>query len=374
MTDTFSLKDHLFNEAKVRYLAGLLVQAWPSFAGDEFISDCMCAMPSLALKNRIRFIAELLHQYLPADYTVAVGIIIASLPPPLDITKSDNDFGDFIFAPYGEYVSRYGCTAEHVMLSFAALEQITMRFSVEDAIRNFLRSFPVETLAKCQEWTTHPHYHVRRLVSEGTRPLLPWSGRVPQTAADTLPLLSVLYADTTRYVTRSVANHLNDIVKIDPSLVVRTLRCWQQEGKQSSPEFAWLMRHTLRTLVKRGDQSALALLGYHSVPVTVKEFVCRTTGVSVKQGGEVELELTISRSPGHPILIDYCVHFIKKHSVHQKVFKWTVVQPSETLTVSLRKRHRLKADATTYTLYAGVHIVTLHVNGVVCGQTQFVVT
>ena len=76
-----------------------------------------------------------------------------ALPPPLDPSKSDDDFGDFIFAPLGEFVVR--------------------------------------------------------LVSEGTRPRLPWSVRLTTSIHRPLELLNVLHADPMRYVTRSVANHLH---------------------------------------------------------------------------------------------------------------------------------------------------------------------
>ena len=88
-----------------------------------------------------------------------------------------------------------------------------MRFSMEFSIRAFLNKYALETMQRVWSWATHENYHVRRLASEGTRPRLPWGYNVGLTTDDTLLILDMLYADQTRFVTRSVANHLNDIAK-----------------------------------------------------------------------------------------------------------------------------------------------------------------
>ena len=109
------------------------------------------------------------------------------------------------------------------------MAEITKRFSAEAALRNFLNQFPKETLATALTWSKDKNYHVRRLASEGTRPNLPWAKKITYESKSMLPLLDILYADTTRYVTRSVANHLNDISKFDPGLVIRKLKRWQKK-------------------------------------------------------------------------------------------------------------------------------------------------
>jgi 3-methyladenine DNA glycosylase AlkC len=47
----------------------------------------------------------------------------------------------------------------------------------------------------------------------------------------TIEILDNLYFDKSRYVTRSVANHLNDISKIDGDLVVDVLEKWKNKLK-----------------------------------------------------------------------------------------------------------------------------------------------
>jgi len=118
---------------------------------------------------------------------------------------------------------------------------------------------------------------------------LPWSGRVSLTNDDTLPLLTILHADATRYVTRSVANHLNDIAKKEPVVVVDTLRAWQKLRKQETRELAWMTNHALRTLIKQGHHGALALLQYDSVclygrPICHREHNSAGRGVGIIGG------------------------------------------------------------------------------------------
>jgi len=372
MAEQFSLKDYLFNEEKVQYLARRLAGVSGDFKEIEFVAEVMSRLLTLELKDRIRWIATVLENHLPAEYPQAVAIILESLPPPLDPNNTDNDFGNFIFAPFGEYVATRGCTKEHLEISLHALEVITMRFSMEDAVRYYLRAFPGETLARCEKWATHENYHVRRLVSEGTRPLLPWSGRVPLRSTDTLPLLTLLHADKTRYVTRSVANHLNDIAKREPDLVVHTLTAWRNLAQQTDKELDWVTKHALRTLIKQGNKDALSLLGYGPVRVKMEQFSLGQGAVKIKPSEALELSLTLAAVEDAPVLVDYVIHFIKKNgAATPKVFKWKTMILKAGEIVTLQKRHTLKADATTFTLYPGVHKVEVQINGDVLASQIF---
>ncbi len=136
------LKDQLFNRAKVAALAAELASVQAEFRADDFVHAVVARFPDLALKERIAWIAECLARHLPGDYRPAVGVILRSLPAPSDPARSDGDFGDFIYAPYAEYVAQRGCTSDDLNFSLAALRGLTMRFSAEDAIRTFINNFP----------------------------------------------------------------------------------------------------------------------------------------------------------------------------------------------------------------------------------------
>ena len=61
----------------------------------------------------------------------------------------------------------------HFDLAMDVLKEMTKRFSSEGAIRTFIDRYQEESLALFREWAADPNVHVRRLVSEGTRPRLP---------------------------------------------------------------------------------------------------------------------------------------------------------------------------------------------------------
>ncbi|MEM7441510.1 MAG: hypothetical protein AAF393_18145, partial [Pseudomonadota bacterium] len=199
----FSLKDQLFNAQTVEWLAN---QFRASLDPAAFKAEVMERMLDLELKQRVAWIAEVLARHLPQDFPAAADAIEAALPPALDPTKTDDDFGDFILAPLGDYVATHGLDEANVSRALTALHQITQRFSMEFAIRFFLRDWPEETGKTLEVWAQDTNYHVRRLASEGTRPRLPWAPRVKVDEGLRDRLLDQLHADPTRYVTRSVAN------------------------------------------------------------------------------------------------------------------------------------------------------------------------
>jgi 3-methyladenine DNA glycosylase AlkC len=293
------------------------------------------------------------------------------LPQRLDPTGTDDDFGDFIFAPLDEFEVRNGLSKKHARISLKTLKEITQRFSMEDAIRTFINRYPDETLAELALWSIDSNYHVRRLVSEGTRPLLPWSGRISIDVTTPLPFLDTLHADPTRYVTRSVANHLNDIARKKPEIVLETLHRWKQLGKQRPAELQWMTKHALRTLVKRGHPQALQLLGFNAIPkISVTNF--RIATPQIRPGDAVEFSFSVNAKSSESLVIDYAIEFVKANGtlspkVHK--LKQLSLQKSESATVS--KRHVLRANATTYTLYPGTHYVTLQINGRSFGRLSF---
>lgn len=370
MKERFSLKDHLFNKDTVTYLADIFVAADADFNKKKFVSEVMEKFPELELKERISWITEVLTKYLPSDPSAAMKLIVAALPPPLDPTKTDDDFGSFIFAPLGEYVVKSGCTKKYLKQSLATLKQLTMRFSMEDAMRAFLNNFSQETLAEYDKWVSDTNYHVRRLVSESTRPSLPWSKKLSLDYKVPLRYLDILHTDPTRYVTRSVANHLNDISKKDPVLVVKTLTRWHTQNTHNPLELDWLTRHSLRTLVKKGDRDALSLLGCsaHAVPGVSK----LTLATQVQKGDRLPFSFEVSSSETQNLMIDYVIDFVKKNGATKpKVFKIKKLLVTAGESITIQKNHHLKSDSTTFTLNAGLHTLTIQINGQKLCSAQF---
>ncbi len=358
------MKDQLFNEGKVRYLAGLF---GGSIGGERFIAEVMAKLPELELKARITHISEVLAGHLPEDFGAAAKVIKAALPAPLDPMKSDDDFGDFIFSPLGAYVASNGL--DELGVALPLLREITKRFSVEFDIRHFLNAHPRVTMAALAEWAVDESYHVRRLASEGTRPVLPWGVKVGLSLGEPIGLLDRLYYDRTRFVTRSVANHLNDITKKDPELVLRTLGRWREESKQVAAELDWMERHALRTLVKKGHVGALERLGYRASP----EVLVQMRFSEAVEIGEVGvLEVSIEAKRDERLMVDYVIEFVKANGARRaKVFKLKKLDVAAGERVDLTKNHKFLKGASTFTHFAGVQMIYMQINGQRFGEWEF---
>ena len=368
MATGFSLKDQLFNAEKLAYLAGLFGS---SIDGQRFQSAVMSRLAELELKERIDWIAECLIAELPGDFAKAADIIEAHLPPELDPMKLDDDFGDFIFAPLGEVAVKRG--RDDYDRSMQLLYAVTKRFSMEFAIRHFLKDDAERGFQYLERWAGDENYHVRRLVSEGTRPKLPWGIGLVLDQERRLDLLDKLYADRTRYVTRSVANHLNDISKSDGPAVLVRLAAWEKAGLQEPAELDWMKSHALRSLIKHGDIGALAAIGIHQNPkVRVTELSCNK---ELAFGDVLDFAAVISADADENLLVDYVIDFIKANGTQApKVFKLKKVKMAKGEEVRLGKRRKLLADATTYRLHPGVHNLKLQVNGAILAETSFKLT
>ncbi|MEM1301318.1 MAG: hypothetical protein AAGH17_01950 [Pseudomonadota bacterium] len=371
MAQGFSLKDDLFNPETVGRLGQHFEDAG-IFQAAPFVADVLAEMGPLELKARINWIASVLARYLPSDFDAAGDAILAALPPPLDPTLRDDDFGHFIYAPLGVFVETHGLE-NHRDRSLDLLAEITQRFSMEYSIRAFLNRWPDETLARLRDWAGHGHYHVRRLVSEGTRPKLPWGQGISLTQDQTLPLLDRIYGDKTRFVTRSVANHLNDITKTDPERVIDRLTNWQDAGQQDAKELLWMRKHALRGLIKAGHTGAMHHLGYRSdLDIAAQMDIAPST---VARGETAQISVTLETSQTAPLIVDYVIDFAKANgTLAAKVFKLKVLEAQAGVPVTLTKSHHFKANATTFKLHPGPHRLHCQVNGQIVGSTNFTLT
>jgi 3-methyladenine DNA glycosylase AlkC len=354
---TFSLKDQLFNKEKVAYLAYLLRKSWNRFPHTHFEKTVLEEFPSLELKQRIYKITDVLGEILPSEYPRALEIIIDALPAPCDPNLSDNDFGDFIFEPLNQYVARHGLTKQHLTRSLRALRILTQRFSAEFAVRPFLRTFEEETLEAVKIWTQDPHYHVRRLASEGIRPNLPWGEKVLIEPRKVVRILETLHRDSTRYVTRSVANNLNDISKYDPSLVCTTLEKWNKAKKQSDAELQYITKHALRTLTKQGYIDALRIQGINNS--VLPRIVSHLAPLRVRVGESAYFEFEVHPKESGRFLIDFILHY---PSGKEKVFKGKCLHLTGNNPTKITKRIPFK-PMTTRTLTEGLHTLQLQING-----------
>ncbi|MBN8188605.1 hypothetical protein JF540_18120 [Salipiger thiooxidans] len=353
----FSLADQLFNAQSTADLAADFA-VLPGFDAGRFLDAVLPRFPGEGVHARLGVLADGLEEQLPRDFPAMAEALEAAMPPPLDPTRGDDDFGRFIHGVHGVLAARHGLETPERALDL--LHAATQRFSMEYAIRPFLNRWPELVLARMAAWVEDPHYHVRRLVSEGTRPRLPWGSGIRLDPLAPLPLLDALYGDPTRFVTRSVANHLNDLSRPHPEAVIDRLQSWQAEARQAPGELDWMTRHALRTAVKRGAPEALALLGYRAdLPVTA----ALSVPPRVRIGKELGVVAELRGTEAGPVLVDYRLRFFRPSGSAEKVFKLRAGTLAPGKPLRLEKRHRMKGDATTFRLHPGPHAVILQVNG-----------
>ncbi len=368
--ERFSLKDHLFNAESLGDLAAEYAAGIPGFDADEFLAEVLPGLQGRELLERLDWIADCIEHRLAGDFPTMADQLVSAMPPPLDPALSDDDFGRFIHAVPGILAVRHGLE-DHRDRALDLLEEATKRFSMEFYIRPFLNRWPGETLVRLETWAGHDNYHVRRLVSEGTRPRLPWAKKVEIDPLTPLPLLNQLHADPTRYVTRSVANHMNDISKLHPDHVLETLAAWKKAARQDPKELAWMTRHALRTLIKDGHPGAMEMLGYRAdADITLEALTLTPDPVSI--GGKAVLEITLSAAEPTPVLVDYLLWFHRPNGAEaSKVFKLKQAEITAGAPLLLKKTHVFKGNATTFTLHPGPHKISVQVNGRILGDLDF---
>jgi 3-methyladenine DNA glycosylase AlkC len=366
---------NLINPALVRACGEHLQRRWRDFDRRGFERIALKDLDALEMKARAMQIADALEATLPADFDRAAGLIESALAPAadgddLDFRTSEAGLAGWIGWPLGEFLARRGQAEPERGLR--ALHALTQRFTGEFAIRPYLVNHFALTLDTLSGWTGDRSAHVRRLVSEGSRPRLPWGLQIKALIADpspTLPLLHALQDDGSEYVRRSVANHLNDIAKDHPGVVAHWLETHLPEA---TAERRALLKHASRTLVKKGDARVLKAWGlggrYRG------EATLAITPRRVAVGGAVALELTLMSTGAKPqaLAIDYVVHHVKANGeTSPKVFKgWQLtLAPRETRV--LAKKHSLK-PITTRVYYPGEHRVDVQINGRPVASAVFV--
>lgn len=342
-----------------RRIAGMVAAVHPDFPATQFLTDALDGYDALELTPRARRITAALARHLPSEPAAAIEILIASLGPK---TERLQGMEPFIYLPHVYFVAEHGLDCFET--SMRAQYELTQRFTAEFSIRAFLDRHPERTLERLHSWAVDPSAHVRRLVSEGTRPRLPWAPRLRRFQQDpgpVLELLELLKDDVEEYVRRSVANNLNDIAKDHPDRVVDVCARWMKDASEHRRR---LVRHALRTLVKQGHPEALALLGYDGgSPVTVAELRITPSRPAIGERVRIEIMLHNETRAAEAALVDIRVRFVKsKGGVGPKVFKGgeVVLDPGET--AAIRKTISL-AQHTTRTHYPGRHEVEVLVNG-----------
>ncbi|RRS02549.1 DNA alkylation repair protein [Aquabacterium soli] len=373
---------NLINAEVVRQAGQHLRRVWPAFDQRRFERLALDGLDDLEFKARAQHLGLALLATMPDDFHHAADVLEASFKPVIHVEDPDKELGllrtddtglaGWVLWPVGEFIAQRGL--EHPERALQALHALTQRFTAEFAIRPIIVAHPELSLRTLAGWTTDPSAHVRRLVSEGSRPRLPWGLRLKALVLDptpTLPLLEALQDDASEYVRRSVANHLNDIAKDHPERLADWLECHLPDAPLTRQR---LLRHASRTLIKQGHGRTLSLWGLGAALDGSVRWQVSPKRVAI--GESVALSLTLASTSASPQIleIDYTVHHARAQGgASAKTFKgWRVsLAPGETL--QLAKSHSMR-PVTTRRYHPGEHQIDLRINGQTVAQAGFKLT
>jgi 3-methyladenine DNA glycosylase AlkC len=313
---------------------------------------------NLELNERVNHIASVLYELWPKDFERAHVHL-------LDLAdwffKEKDHIQGYVYMFLPNYVQRFGLADPDLALS--VIERLTVLVSCEFAIRPLLIQHQDLVMQKMLDWAKYPNHSVRRLASEGCRPRLPW-GLALQSFINNpdpiFPILDALANDDSLYVRKSVANNLNDICKSHPEKAI----AWAVKHKGQAD---WVINHGLRTLLKRGDQNALQLLGWNEVKIsnTVIHLVNPIKlGETATFNIEFELEMDADQ-----LRLEYKIDYYRPTKSSPKVFmlgKQTLKAGKHQRQISISFK-----DLSTRKHYAGPHQLSFIANGVVLQTIGF---
>lgn len=330
-------------------------------------------LDKLELKERIQLIADHIHNALPKHHEERYPILLSMLHPDHETgpEQQSNERGirGWGALPLCAVVGQHGleCFEE----SLATLKGMTSHFSSEFDVRHFLLADQDRALTIMASWVNDPNYHVRRLVSEGTRPRLPWAMKLPKLIADpspVLPLLEALRDDEEEYVRRSVANHLNDIAKDHPDLIADLAQDWMDGADENRKK---LLRHACRTLIKNGNSKVLETFGFGKPQINLHLLEIENPTVAFGTSLDFSIEIQPTSDTVQSLIIDYVIHFKKSNgNLSPKVFKWKTLSLEPAKKVSLSRSHAIRL-ITTRKYYPGQHALSIRINGQDYGWIEF---
>lgn len=352
-----ALKDTI-NRAFLKFLTEKVQTLDPDFDSQRFSRLLKVErIFELELKERVRKISVALGHCLSGPYKRQVETIC-------DVAAEVRGLPGMIFP---DFIQVYG--QKDWSLSVSALKKMTQYFSAEFAIRPFIVAAPKRTMNEMLKWSKDKNPHVRRLASEGCRPRLPWSFKLTQMVEDPSPVLAILEnlkSDDSLYVRKSVANNLNDISKDHPDLVLALAEKWI--GK--NPQTDWILKHGLRSLLKKGDPKALKLFGVGDTKKVVVQNL-KMAGPGFRIGKLIEFQFQIvNQSALRTLRVEYAIEYVKKRgTTSKKVFKISERPFSKGHHVIIR-RHSLR-QMTTRKHYPGLHRLEVLINGAMKAACQF---
>ncbi|MBP7558210.1 MAG: DNA alkylation repair protein [Chitinophagaceae bacterium] len=360
------LKD-LYTNDFLNNFAGYLQRENKSLSPAQFTRQVTAGnWAELELKQRMKRISTVLHQYMPADFGAASQVLVR-LIERLEADGFRGSSIEFIFLP--DYIETYGI--DDYNTAVAAMERCTCFMTCEFAVRPFLKKYGMRMVKQMDRWSRHSHAHVRRLSSEGMRPRLPWAMAVDFLKKDPsciIPILERLKNDPEEFVRRSVANNINDIAKDHPDTVLKLIREWKGFSEQTDA----LLKHGSRTLFKKGHPEVLKLFGWgNNKDIQLLSFTLPKASVKIGNALPFSVQLRNKAAKSHAARIEYAIYYrLKKGDFGKKVFKVseTSIAPGNSLLIE--RQHSFR-PITTRVYYPGAHEIAIIVNGVELDRKPF---
>ncbi len=247
-----------FDKELAILLADKIVVHQATFNKKRFVKSVDQKTANLELKDRVEVICDELYTELGENYSTGIPVLLQSLGPENE--KETGMFSDFYWVmPIAKYVEKYGLS--DFDLSMQALAEVTKRNTSEYAIRPYLTAHTTKTLKVMKAWSKDKNFHLRRLACEGLRPRLPWASKLDvfiEKPEKILPVLEQLKDDEIKYVQKSVANCINDILKDNFEVGKALIEKWNGENIGAARK--WIIKHALRNLIKKEDAWAMQMV------------------------------------------------------------------------------------------------------------------
>lgn len=362
---------NIYNPELIAGMAMHLSRVSPDFDRHRFEAHALDGLDQLEMMDRAEQISRAIDVAFPQDFATKLTAMVDALHPREDMALKEMGIDDrgiagWAVAAMARVVARDGL--DHPEAALSALKEMTKRFSAEFSVRPFFRDHPDLTLKTAMTWADDANVHVRRLASEGARPLLPWGIKLQHFVEDPrplIPLLTKLRDDPEDYVRKSVANNLNDIAKYHPDPVADLAKDWLKDADRNRQR---LVKHACRTLIKQGHPGALEAFGF---PPPRLEDITLDIPEKVSLGQEMAISLTFTAQAEQKLLIDYVLHFMRANGkLSPKVFKWTELSATPGERVTLNKSHSYK-PVTTRKDYPGQQVLSVQINGQEMARAAF---
>lgn len=367
---------NLISPELVTYVASQLALCQSQESATRFSRTVLTDLHTLEMKGRVQSIANALFRELPENSVERHAVLQGMLHPVVGIgfnRSSDNQgIAGWGIWPLSLIVGQHGL--DDFEGGMALLREMTQRSTAEFAIRYFLIADQERSLAIMAPWVDDANEDVRRLVSEGTRPRLPWGMRLPSLIKDPRPtfaLLEALRDDPSDYVRRSVANHINDVAKDHPELVVDIVGQWLVNA---SADRERLLRHACRTLIKQGHPGIMSLFGFPPAKADISAIKLSSYNVSMGESLSISASIKSLSAQAQDLSIDYVLHMPKANGTSSlRVFKGGVIPLAAGAQIGFIRTHRFK-EVTTRRHYSGTHAVHLRINGMDTAKVDFELT